>query len=108
MPHNEKNKSMRFVTNQTKIDPSTKDQTQLLLAKNELIYSILGLVLGLCCILGGLALFMNGISGSTSWTANFWGGESKITDAAPGAILFIVGLFFVLLTRYRFSHISKE
>jgi len=26
--------------------------------------------------------------------------ESSINDAAPGAVLFVVGLFFVLITRY--------
>lgn len=67
----------------------------------HLIYSICGLVLGLACVLGGIVLFIRGISGSTSWTASIIGAESTITDAAPGAVLFIVGLFVVLITRFR-------
>ena len=39
-------------------------------------------------------------SGHTSWTARFLGAKSQITDAAPGAVLFIVGLFTVFFTRY--------
>jgi len=34
----------------------------------QLIYSIFGLVLGLLCIVGGIVLFLNGVTGSTSWT----------------------------------------
>lgn len=70
------------------------------LSKHQLIYSIAGLILGLVCILGGVALFINGVSGSTSWTAKILGAESQVSDAAPGAVLFIVGLFIVLITRY--------
>lgn len=70
------------------------------LSIHQLIYSIAGLVLGLVCILGGVALFINGVAGATSWTAKIFGAESQISDAAPGAILFIVGLFIVLITRY--------
>lgn len=65
------------------------------------IYSMVGLFLGLSCIAGGIFLFLNGVVGSSSWTASILGNESKITDAAPGAILFIIGLFFVIATRYK-------
>ncbi len=41
-----------------------------------------------------------------SWTAEFLGANSKISDAAPGAVLFIVGLFTVFLTRYGFKTIE--
>ncbi|SBS38044.1 hypothetical protein MSP8886_04369 [Marinomonas spartinae] len=104
MPEDKKKGQRTFVVNQTHIDPSTESGTQLTLAKYELIYAIIGQVLGLVCILGGLALFLNGIAGSTNWTAKIFGAESTITDAAPGAILFIVGLFLVWVTRYKFSH----
>jgi len=66
----------------------------------KLIYSMTGLVLGLVSMLGGIVLFLNGVTGSTSWTAKILGSESNLTDAAPGAILFIVGLFVVIATRY--------
>jgi len=104
MREDEKKGRRSFVVNQTHVDPDTDSSTQLTLAKYELIYAIIGQVLGLVCIMGGLALFLNGIVGSTSWTAKIVGAESKITDAPPGAILFIVGLFLVFVTRYKFSH----
>jgi len=93
-----------FVVNQSFVDPSTDPKTQISLAKFELFYAVAGLILGLVCILGGVVLFLHGVTGSTSWTTKILGAESTITDAAPGAVLFIVGLLFVLLTRYKYVH----
>jgi hypothetical protein len=69
----------------------------------KFIYSICGLVLGFVCIIGGIALFLNGVAGATSWTAKFLGASSSINDAAPGSVLFIVGLFIVFVTRFKVS-----
>lgn len=66
----------------------------------QLIYSVCGLILGFVCILGGVVLFLHGITGSTSWIAKFIGVESNLSDAAPGAVLFIVGLLIVWITRF--------
>ena len=94
--------------NQSFVDPKTDKDIQLGLAKYELIYSVIGLFLGLAAIIGGITLFLNGVVGTTSWTAKIFGAESTITDAAPGAILFIVGLFIVISTRYKFKHKSAS
>ncbi|HKX83235.1 MAG TPA: hypothetical protein VJL58_03355, partial [Pyrinomonadaceae bacterium] len=51
------------------------------------------------CIVGGVVLGLNGVAGSTSWTAKLLGMESSINDAAPGVVLFIVGLFIVYATK---------
>jgi hypothetical protein len=67
----------------------------------KFVYSIIGLVLGLVCIITGAALFFAGVVGATSWTASLLGLQSKVTDAAPGSVLFIVGLFVVWATRFR-------
>ena len=67
------------------------------------IYSMTGLVLGFLSIIGGIALFFIGVSGSISWTAKILGNESTIGDAAPGAVLFVVGLFIIIVTRYKIS-----
>jgi hypothetical protein len=75
-------------------------QTMQQLLRMQLIYSICGLVLGLCCIIGDIVLFLRGVTGATSWTASILGARSQISDAAPGAILFIVGLFIVFITRF--------
>lgn len=77
-------------------DPSTYQRFSLY----SLVYSLSGLVLGTVCIIGGIMLFLNGIVGSTNWTAKVLGVESRISDAAPGAVLFIVGLFIVVVTRF--------
>jgi hypothetical protein len=70
------------------------------IARYHLIYSLAGLLLGCICIIGGIILFLHGVVGSTSWTAKIIGAESRVADAAPGAVLFIVGLFIVYVTRF--------
>jgi hypothetical protein len=73
----------------------------------QFIYSVLGLVLGFICIIGGIVLFFGGITGSVSWTAKMLGAESKVSDAAPGAVLFIVGIFMVLITRFKIKRYPR-
>jgi uncharacterized membrane protein (UPF0182 family) len=67
----------------------------------QLIYSLCGLLLGLACILGGILLFLHGVLGSISWTTKILGASSQISDAAPGGVLFIVGVFLVFITRFK-------
>jgi hypothetical protein len=69
----------------------------------EFIYGVLGLIVGVVCVVGGLILFLHGITGSTSWTAVVLGAESKVSDAAPGAVFGILGFFIIYVTRYRFT-----
>ena len=75
------------------------NNTYTLAIKLEYAYAILGLFLGLSTIIFGSILCLNGVVGSTSWTANFIGAESSINDAAPGVVLFIVGLFMIWVTK---------
>ena len=63
-----------------------------------------GLIFGVICIFGGLFLFWGGVSGDTKWVANFMGAvHSDISDAPPGVILFLVGLFVILLTKNHYK-----
>ncbi len=70
------------------------------LAVLQLIYSLAGLVFGLACVVGGIVLFFHGVAGSSSWVGEFIGVQSKLSDAAPGTVLFVVGLVVVWLTRF--------
>jgi hypothetical protein len=70
------------------------------LAMLQLIYSLAGLLLGLACIVGGILLFFHGVSGSSSWVGEVIGVKSNLSDAAPGTVLFVVGLAVVWLTRF--------
>ena len=70
------------------------------LAMLQLIYSLAGLVLGLAYIIGGTLLFFHGVVGSSSWVGEVIGVKSKLSDAAPGTVLFVVGLAVVFLTRF--------
>lgn len=67
--------------------------------RSEYQYARLGLGLGLATVLGGVVLGLNGVVGSTSWTAKALGFESNLNDAAPGVVLFIVGVFMIFFTR---------
>jgi len=87
-----------------RIHKDTPPYLQNKLAEHEYGYGKLGLLVGVVCVLGGLLLCLNGIAGSTSWTAKFLGAESNISDAAPGVVLFVIGLFIVWVTKPKFSH----
>lgn len=69
----------------------------------QLLYSFAGLVVGVCCIIAGAILVAHGFAGTSSWMAKFAGAESQINDATPGVLLFITGLFVVVMTRYTVS-----
>jgi hypothetical protein len=71
--------------------------------QNEYRYSRLGLVLGLICILAGVALFVNGVAGTTNWTVEVMGLSWKLNDAAPGAVLAAVGVLIIWLTKHTVS-----
>jgi hypothetical protein len=66
----------------------------------QLIYSLVGLALGLACVILGVVLLLHGIAGSTGWVVQLLGLRSSLSDAAPGTILFVVGLVVVFLTRF--------
>jgi hypothetical protein len=70
------------------------------LATLQLIYSLAGLLVGLACVVGGIVLFFHGVAGSTSWVGSVIGIQGKLSDAAPGTVLFVVGLLVVFLTRF--------
>jgi hypothetical protein len=66
----------------------------------QFIYSMFGLLVGLLLALAGVVLFLRGVSGASSWTTSVLGLQSEVTDAAPGTILFLVGVVIVFLTRF--------
>lgn len=74
----------------------------------QFVYSLCGLVLGLVCTFGGIALLLHGVAGKSSWTAALLGLESDISDAPPGVILFIVGLLIVGVTRFRVTPAKRD
>lgn len=72
--------------------------------KLKLIYSILGLVLGLACILSGSILGLAGVTGHTNFIASLLGLSVQLNDAAPGVVIFIVGIFMVRITKFNVNH----
>jgi hypothetical protein len=76
--------------------------------KYKLIYSISGLVLGLACILTGLVLGLAGVAGHTNFTASLLGLNWNMTDAAPGVVVFVVGVFMVWISRFKVEATRQE
>ena len=75
--------------------------------KLKFAYSIVGLILGLSCIFTGLTVGLFGVVGHTSLTASLFGLTTNLNDAAPGVVVFIVGIFMVLITRFKVSEINR-
>jgi uncharacterized protein YjeT (DUF2065 family) len=80
-------------------DPDTNRLVEEL-ADNQLRYSGVGLLGGILSIILGFVLFLMGVFGATSWSAQFLGFSSQLVDAAPGTLLFVVGLLVIYVTRY--------
>jgi hypothetical protein len=76
--------------------------------KLKFVYSVCGLILGLSCIVAGAILGLSGVVGNTSFTASLLGLSTQLTDAAPGVIVFVVGIFMVFITRFRVSHVREH
>jgi len=66
----------------------------------QLVYSLAGLGVGLSCVVGGIILFIMGIGGNINWVLKGEGFHSQIANAAPGAVLFVVGMLVVWMTRF--------
>ncbi|CAN2050515.1 hypothetical protein GMMP1_970006 [Candidatus Magnetomoraceae bacterium gMMP-1] len=69
--------------------------------KYQFIYSLCGLGLGMFCIVGGIYLFVSGVAGETQMNLKCLGISGKISNAAPGSVLFLVGLFIIFITKFR-------
>ena len=82
---------------------NARNKLLLQLGRQQLVYSLTGLCVSVICIVGGVMLFAFGTIGSSTWVANVLGAESKITDAAPGAVLFVAGVLLAVVTRYAFK-----
>jgi hypothetical protein len=70
-------------------------------SKYELLYAITGIVFGSLCLLGGIILLYCGISGVTDFSISLLGFRSKLADASPGTILFVVGAAIIWVTRFQ-------
>lgn len=86
------------------ISSKTDPELQKMLAKNEYTHGMTGLIIGGLCVLLGAILCLAGVVGNTSWIAKVAGVESRISDAAPGVILFLVGFLIVLMTKPVIKH----
>lgn len=83
------------------LSPETPVEVQRQAIRGATLYAWTGLVLGGICVILGVLLFVFGITGSTTWVVKVLGLTSEVTDAAPGALLFVVGAFLIFVTRLK-------
>jgi hypothetical protein len=69
----------------------------------EGIKAIFGLVIGLICVVGGLALIYAGVEGSIDWSLKGLGLESKLAKASPGALVIVAGVVIIWVTRFSYK-----
>lgn len=67
----------------------------------KFIYSMSGLILGLACIVTGALLGLYGVTGHTGMVAKFLGLDTQLNDAPPGVVVFVIGVFMVVATRFK-------
>jgi hypothetical protein len=72
-----------------------------LLLKLKFVYCLVGLFLGLTCILVGAWLCLRGVTGHSSWAVSMLELSSTLNDASPGTVLFTVGVLVVWATRFK-------
>lgn len=82
------------------ISGTLSEKNQKLAIHYQFVYSMVGLGVGLLCLLLGIVLFLRGISGTTSLTTKILNLEGEISDAAPGGLLFFVGIVIIYITRF--------
>jgi hypothetical protein len=84
-------------------DPKTLEKKLKILERIisfQFIYSLAGLTIGSLCLVLGTFLLYSGVVGSTSWTANILGFASELSDAGPGLVIALIGLFIIFITRF--------
>lgn len=67
----------------------------------RLSIEIVGLAIGLTCILIGVVLLILGINGSINWNFKFGLFESNLENATPGILMMIIGFLIIALTNYK-------
>ena len=89
-------------------DVEVKDEMIKHLAKAQLLYSFVGLVLGIFVMVLGCILLYLGITGETKFVAETIGIKAELSDAAPGTLLIVVGLVVVVVTKFKFTIRKKS
>lgn len=64
------------------------------------VYAILALITGTITILSGLILFLNGVTGRLTWIVKSPGATSELSNAAPGVVFVLAGIYIIYLTRF--------
>ncbi len=76
--------------------------------KYQFIISIIGMIIGLMLSFLGLILTISGIYPSSEWIFDIIGLKSKISNAAPGVILIVVGLLTIYFSRFKIQSAKKK
>jgi hypothetical protein len=61
--------------------------------------ALVGLGVGLICIISGVVLLVLGVSGAVTWTVSGLGASSELQTSATGVVIAVVGLAVIYITR---------
>ena len=70
------------------------------LIRQQYVVSMAAMTLGAIAIVCGAALTWLGLEGTIQWSFSAFGVKSKLADAGPGALLFVVGVLIIALNRF--------
>lgn len=90
-----------FEIEQIDIDPKVDPEIQEKALRGELIYAILGLIAGMICVLGGIALIVLGFTGSVEIAFQSGEIEAKLATGSLGIVVVLLGGLILRFTRYR-------
>jgi hypothetical protein len=90
-----------YILKNVEVPPNaTKSSFWTKVVKYEFVYALIGLSIGLICIIGGAFLFLIGISGNLNLKLEIFGMKGNLSNAMPGAVLFLIGLFVIGITKF--------
>lgn len=66
----------------------------------QFVYSIVGLLLGIGCIITGIILLIKGILLKQDFNIKVFNFESNLTNTSVGVILFLIGILVIFITKF--------
>ncbi len=98
-----------FESEEVEYDPSkVPPAIQKKLVEAERSNSRIGLIFGLVMVILGVGLVIYGAAGATDLEIKSAAETIKVTKAAPGVILIVLGAAVILYTRFKVKAVTKK
>jgi hypothetical protein len=89
------------------IQGSVSDHVIVQLSRFQFMYSLIGMILGVICMIGGIVLCLASVGGATDWSIKILQFNSKLAKAAPGVMLFVAGVVITYVTSFRVRVLAR-